>query len=105
MIRIHMCSSTCFKYLHSGVGVLFDPLDDRLVDQLLSLGVETVVGQIGHQILLGHAQNLLLSCHLKSYGKKLLKRHMTGAQTRPNVSLLLQCRPVFFSPVPEGCRC
>lgn len=60
----------CFNYLHSGVGVLFDPLDDRLVDQLLGLGVETVVGQIGHQILLGHAQNLLLSGHLKSYRKK-----------------------------------
>ncbi len=47
-------SALFFNYLHSGVGVLFDPFDDRLIDQLLSLCVETVVGQISHQVLLGH---------------------------------------------------
>lgn len=54
-----------FSYLHPGFGVLLDPLDDRLVDQLLRFGVEAVVGQIRHQILLGHVENLLLSRHLR----------------------------------------
>ena len=59
-----------FYYLHSGGGVLFDPLDDRLVHQLLGLGVQAVVGQVGHQVVLGHAQDLLLSGHLEARGRK-----------------------------------
>lgn len=61
-------------YLYSRVGVLFDPLDDGLVDQLLGLCVQAVVGQIGYQVVLGDAEDLFLPCHLKkkdSIAKKL----------------------------------
>lgn len=62
------------RYLYSRVGVLFDPLDDGLVDQLLGLCVQAVVGQIGYQVVLGDAEDLFLPCHLKkkdSIAKKL----------------------------------
>lgn len=62
------------RYLYSRVGVLFDPLDDGLIDQLLGLCVQAVVGQIGYQVVLGDAEDLFLACHLKkkdSIAKKL----------------------------------
>lgn len=53
------------RYLYSRVGVLFDPLDDGLVDQLLGLCVQAVVGQIGYQVVLGDAEDFFLPCHLQ----------------------------------------
>lgn len=70
-------SSHCwwFYYLHPAAGVLFDPLDDRLVHQLLGFSVEAVVRQVGHQILLGNVQDLLLAGHLSSGGTMSRKKH------------------------------
>lgn len=78
-------------YLHSAAGVLFDPLDDRLVHQLLGFSVEAVVGQVGHQVLLGDVQDLLLAGHLSTGRAVSRKRIQNGTQTRPREFLLESC--------------
>lgn len=51
-------------YLCPRCWVLLDPLDDSFIDQLLGLGVETVIGDVGDKVILRDAEDLLLSGHL-----------------------------------------
>lgn len=74
-----------FYYLRSAAGVLFDPLDDHLVHQLLGFSVEAVVGQVGHQVLLGDVQDLLLAGHLSTDGAVRRRKHTE--RRNANVSL------------------
>lgn len=50
--------------LYSVGWVHLDPFDDSLIDKLLSLGVEAIVGQVADQVFFRDAEDLVLASHV-----------------------------------------
>lgn len=50
--------------LYSVGRIHLDPFDDRLIDELLSLGVEAIVGQVADQVFFRDAEDLVLASHV-----------------------------------------
>lgn len=51
--------------LYSVAWVPLNPFNDSLVDQLLSLGVEAIIGQVADQVFYRDAEDLVLACDVR----------------------------------------
>lgn len=60
-------SATALKasHLYSTGRVFLDPLDKSLINQLLGLRVQAVIGQVVDEVIFGDAEDLVLSRHVR----------------------------------------